>query len=106
MGGSSLGPGLESGALLPTPITADSKRSATNDRSMSLSEALLPTPTANDWKNAGYQKGLGDKTYPTLPGAVGSAPTSPRSIDGPRSSDGPHPTHSPTDGSTPASSSG
>jgi DNA (cytosine-5)-methyltransferase 1 len=35
---------------------------------------LWPTPTSNDALNAGYQKGHGDRIYPTLPGAVGSAP--------------------------------
>jgi hypothetical protein len=34
---------------------------------------LWPTPTANDWKNAGYQKGKDGATFPTLPGAVGAA---------------------------------
>lgn len=37
---------------------------------------LWPTPTANDWKNAGYQQKAGN-LFLTLPGAAGAAPSSP-----------------------------
>ncbi|MGH9023892.1 MAG: hypothetical protein ACRDV9_12465, partial [Acidimicrobiia bacterium] len=39
---------------------------------------MWPTPTANDWKNAGYQQKAG-RIFLTLPGAVGAGrvPTPP-----------------------------
>ncbi len=51
-------------------------------RDMAGGSPRYPTPTRNDYKNAGYQMS-GEKTYPTLPGAVGSAkyPT-PTSVSG------------------------
>ena len=88
--------------LLPTPAAADGARGPDLARAnrpdsggmdlVTTVERLLPTPTASDWKNAGYRKGPGDTTYATLPGAIGSAPTKPRSTDGPMSSDDQHPT--------------
>lgn len=36
---------------------------------------MWPTPTANDWKGAGYQKGTNGKRYDTLPGAARKWPT-------------------------------
>lgn len=65
----------------PTPTTTDAwtdKLKSTQQKpgsmhSVNLSQAvqMWPTPTRNDYKNAGYMKS-GDRKYPTLPGAVGA----------------------------------
>lgn len=93
---STLADWVKQGRLLPTPTASqpggtpeqmlarkanmNPPRQTVTDLRMVLQ--LLPTPTRNDYKNAGYQKGKGDATFPTLPGAVGSAPTKPRSSGG------------------------
>ena len=47
---------------------------------LTIAVKLWPTPTANDARNAGYQKGRGEKVYLTLPGAAGAAPVPPGKI--------------------------
>ena len=71
--------------LWPTPEASDATggrvskelggtRPSGTKRAVTLGTAVSwPTPTANDWKNAGYQKGANGNTFPTLPGAVGAA---------------------------------
>jgi hypothetical protein len=64
-------PTLES-AVQMSPEGAPPQSTADAFRGKGRKAAMLPTPTANDTKNAGYQI-MNGRIYPTLPGAAGAA---------------------------------